>query len=234
MEITAAPAPDSNGLIWITTCTYSRPTINANAPASPSDPVSGGGGAPTPAPITPQKIEWGFWTKTSVVWKDRLGDVIRNSAEDVYDSQPTREDEYDLITVTRTQSSFSPSWKNYLNNKINAGSFTVGGYSYPTHTLKCNVSATFPVGSNNNLWEVKIVLKYDPDGWDWTILNAGHRYKDAGTGKLRKCIDGEGKPATRPMLLDAAGLQLAPGGTPTYKTFVKYDSADFDYLGLGY
>ena len=232
MAITSEPVDGANGLIWKTTCTYRRPTINANAPTSPSSP-SGGGGAP--ASITPQKIEIGFWTKTAVVWQDTAGTALRNSAGDMYDQQPTREDEHIQFTITRTQSSVNLDWLEELNNHYNSSAFTISGRSFPAYTLKCNITASYPVGSDNTLWEVKIVLKYDPDTWDWIILNAGYYEKDSGTGALKKITSSlDGKFATKPMLLDAAGAKLAPGGTPTYKTYFKYYGADFAYLGLGY
>jgi hypothetical protein len=232
MTITSEPVDGSNGFIWKTTCTYKRPTINANAPASPGSP-SGGGGAP--AAITPQKIEWGYWTKTQVVWQDTAGTAIRNSAGDMYDTQPTRENEYLQLTVTRTQSSLDVNWIEEMNDKYNSSSFSIAGKSFPAYTLKCNITANYPVGSDNSLWEVKIVLKYDPDTWDWIILNAGYYEKDSGTGALKKITSSlDGKFATKPMLLDSAGAKLAPGGTPTYKTFFKYYGKNFAYLGLGY
>lgn len=228
----AKPADGGGGIYWEVTVQYGRPTIAANPSASPAAPPdnTAGSGSP-PAPQVSTKIQWGVWTRTVSPLKDLNGNVFRNSAQDLIDPPPTREEENIQITYTRTQAGFSVQWLRNLNNRININSITIGGYTFLPGTLKAKITADFPAGNSSTAWQVTIVLQHDPDGWDWSLLDAGYKYLSG--GNTREFRDNN-LPATKPHLLDGSGGALGAGGTPVFLSFRKYWYADFAYLALDY
>jgi hypothetical protein len=231
----ATPETDSNGRIWRVTVKYSRPQINPDAQPSPNNPGEDGGtsgGAPPGSSITSQKWQWSTWSKTIAPQKDRDGLVFANSAGDLIDPPPTREDENLQLTYTRTQSTLSIQWLRDFNNAVNLTGLTIDSVNFAARTLKCKITAERPAGAAGNLWLVTITLMHDPDGWDWQLLDAGYRYKSGTT--LVDFVGVGGIRATKPRLLNGAGAKLADGGDPVFKTFRKHKLAAFEYLALDY
>lgn len=228
----AKPSEGGGGIHWEVTVQYGRPTVSANPSASPAAPPdnAAGSGSP-PAAQTSTKITWGTWTRTTAVVKDLNGAIFKNSAGDLIDPTPTREEENLQITYVRTQAGFSVQWLRNLNDRININSITIGGYTFLPGTLKAKISAEYPAGNSSTAWQVTIVLQHDPNGWDWSLLDAGYKYLSS--GNPREFRDGN-LPATKPRLLDGSGGQLAGGGTPVYLSFRKHWYADFAYLALDY
>ena len=227
----AKPAEGGGGIYWEVTVQYGRPTIAANPAASPAAPPdnTAGSGSP-PAAQTSTKIQWGTWTRTNAPLKDLNGAVFKNSAGDLIDPPPTREEENIQITYTRTQAGFSVQWLRNLHNRININSITIGGYTFLPGTLKAKITAEFPAGNSSTSWQVTIVLQHDPDGWDWSLLDAGFHYLSG--GNVRDFYD-DNRPAARPHLLDGSGAALG-AGAPVFLSFRKYWYADFAYLALDY
>ena len=231
----ATPETDSNGRIWRVTVKYSRPQINPDAQTSPNNPGDDGGtsgGSAPSSPITSQKWVWGTWSKTVAPQKDRDGLVFANSAGDLIDPPPTREDENLQLTYTRTQATLSVRWLRDLNNSVNSQDISIDSVPFVAGTLKCKITAEKPAGAAGNLWLVTITLMHDPDGWDWQLLDAGYRYKSGTT--LVDFIGVGGIKATKPRLLNGAGAKLADDGDPVFTTFRKHKRANFAYLALDY
>lgn len=228
----AKPVEGGGGIFWEVTVQYGRPTEvtgsanPATTPASPPDNAAGSGSPP--AAQTSIKIQWGTWTRTDSPTKYLTGAIFKNSAGDLIDPPPTREEENIQITYTRTQASFSAQWLRRLNNRININTITIGGETFAAGSLKAKITADYPAGNGSTSWQVVITLQHDPNGWDWTLLDAGYKYLSA-TG-MRAFFDGA-LPATKPRLLNGSGLSST---TPVYLNFRKYWYADFAYLGLDY
>ncbi|WP_020475262.1 hypothetical protein [Zavarzinella formosa] len=229
---------DSNGSAWDVTVEYGVLTANANPSPSPSPAGADGatGDSPPPDPETPQKFSINYWTKTSAPQADILGNAFLNAAYDFYETPPTREDEYLMFTAVRTSSKMDYDWLDSLNNCINVAAHKIGNKTYAAGTLKANITAEWPGGSDGKSWTVTIVVRHDPDGWDWQIINAGfNKLVLGGIAGIKKVpIILNGYKPSKPQLLDASGFLLAPNGNPTYKTYRKHYKADFAYLGLGY
>ena len=226
---TAEPHPD-NPCIWHVRVTYTVPTVNPNAPASP-DPPSGGSGGTT-SPIVSQKKTWRLWRKTVASTKDNAGNLIQNAAGDPFDPSFTKEIELPELVIERTQSSFSPQWMLDYKGKRNSANVTIGGVVFAAKTLRViDIQATYPAGQGGASWQVTITIRYDNEFHDLFVLNAGFREKVGGV--LRPIWDGA-QPIAQPALLAAGGAKLAVGAAPVFLQFEQYETVDFTNLRLDY
>lgn len=70
--------------------------------------------------------------------------------------------------------------------------------------------------------------------WHARPLNCGYRQKKviSGVSQLVMIRGPDGQPVSSPALLALDGTKLAAGGTPNFRDFTVYDTADFNDLGI--
>lgn len=233
-EKTATPEADSNGRIWSVKVMYSRPSITADPADSPDPPGEDGeaGEGEPPDPIPSTKIQWSTWTETEAPQTDLDGELFKNSAGDLYDPPPTRENKNLQCVITRTQGTLDVNWLNNLNDCLNNTAFTLGGKEFAAKTLKVSISAEYPAGSSGGKWQVTITIQHKKNGWDWSILDAG--YRQLVSGEPHHIIDAFGMRVSKPRPLDGSGFVLGAMDPPVYNSFRKHYVTDFAYLGLDY
>ena len=184
--------------------------------------------------------QWGWDDSTTQreLTSDIDGKTVLNSAGDTFESVPAVVTPSPTFTKVSRFSSRKSDWAAY-NCTVNSSSVTIGGQSFPAHTLLCTISESIIIGAENFKYQYTVHFRYRTNmatikgaetaeecGWDEVITDAGMRSKNASTGKLEliKIADAEtGMPIaiTSPELLDGNGqpVSRSPSGQGDVKPY---------------
>jgi len=154
------------------------------------------------------QTEWDTEQFSRIVWKDRDGNPIVNSAGDPFDP-PVEKDDSRWISVTSKNVGGVPAWIYSYQDAINAAEFTFDGVTVPARTAKVQaIHISTPQERNGISYRVLQITMHhrgenvndvaewgsgsgsgstsDPgdewDPWDEVILDAGFRKKVTGSG----------------------------------------------------
>jgi len=178
------------------------------------------------------KINWNFRPYQTVVSKDLLtGEVITNSAGELYVPPIEESIHHPTCVVVRNELDFSPSKANTYMNSVNADYFTLAGYPVgPGYALMRNL------GANRAWWrgiaysEVTYEIELNSDTWITQVLDQGTYYLDKkGNQRLFRT---EGEPSDRPHNLNGSGGQLPSGSSPVFLGFITKTREHFGNLLL--
>lgn len=182
-------------------------------------------------PLTrPPDIDWGGEVQSEVMYKDLDGTAILNSAKDRYDPMPEREILGGCVTITRNETA-NPA------TSIETYSLTTSsdGYGGTADIAKMGVITARKTYENGiPYWQVRYPISFKRDGWRYKVVDNGHR-KLTGDGKRRRIHDDVGQTSPVPCLLDGAGGELAPEGSPVvFPTdgYKRYPSVSWSSLSL--
>lgn len=182
--------------------------------------------------LWPIKVSFGGDRTERVVYFDKFGNPITNSAGDPFDPPITIDDSRSTMTVTRNEliSAFNLSLAETFRDTINAGVWN----GFAAHTVKCGIISTSePQYDSNNFvyyYTVTYPFMIDRNGWRKVILDAGCNELDS-YGNPRPIMN-KGQQVSDPVPLDGAGHRLMEGYTPVFLTIDAYDEVDFGGLNI--
>lgn len=236
-EYTLTREPD-NRFIWYVEVLYDS-TVESKE-REPADPLD----------RTP-KVSWESTQTQKFIWKDRDGDAIKTEAGEYFIDTPTIDEVRWVITIESNETAPTDlTWLLTYPNTLNDSSVTVDGVSFSAETLKCQgVTISSPQIENNVTHrKVKVVLHYNPDGWDLEILHRGFQqvnplYPSDGEPEIvpikLPLVDDQGvllgtndpirEKVSSAYLLDSIGQAIVDPSTfaPSYLTFDVYTTKDF-------
>ena len=175
------------------------------------------------------KRSWQTSEHTMYVYKDRLGNMIVNKANQPFDGGIPVTVELPTLVYERNEASFNGAWATAWSNSINQ--FTYSGAA--PKTLKLKISAQETYEGDYHYWPVRYEMSYLPIGWQPLPLNAG--LLQIKSSKLVPCLDKQLQPVTAPVPLDSAGKQIALASLPSGASFIEVDwfpQQSFQALGL--
>ena len=203
--------------VWEVTVSYSTSTSEEEqAEDQTEDPTE-----------EPPRYSVAFRKVNKVLEKDTEGTCVKNSAGQSFDPPIEYEEVLTEISMTRNQANFDMGLAADYQMATNSDTFQLNGYSITPYKAKLDgISASKMSKKGVRYWEVTYTILLNKNGWNpLEILQQG-LYK-LSSGDLIPCVDENGDPVTAPVLLDAAGAQLAVGGTPIYASFKPYFELPF-------
>jgi len=182
--------------IWLVTCKYTNDLPNDTI--DDDDPMS----------VRP-KASWGFEDHSRFVDKDRDDDPILNTAGDRYDDPIELVDSFPVLTIVRNRLTFSATQAYNYNNSVNSDTFRGAAPG----TLRVRMTASEEWKGDAAYWAVTYVFRYNPNGWQPKVLEAGLYQKVSGS-RIPCYVKGENpydsEPVSVPVPLDANGAQIDP------------------------
>lgn len=194
---------------------------------SQGDPFNG---SVQPLDAIPVEVTWESETLIESVTKDIHGDPILNTANDpIFDPTLEAPREVSVLSITRAELFFSAASVLSLANKINLSAFQ----GAPPRTLMAMAPrATLVRGRGLPYWRVSYRFRFNPNGWQPSVLNQGLR--ELINGKQVDIIDQQTKqPITVPVPLDDDGRRISPEllpGAAVFETYDVYDEVDFNAI----
>jgi hypothetical protein len=216
--IEASCDQDGSGLQWTVTLNYAPYDMNTFG----NDPS-----------LWPIKVSFGGERTEKVVYFDKDGNPVRNSAGDPFDPPITIDDSRSTMTVTRNElvAAFDLTLAETFRDTINKAAWN----GFDVHTVKLGIITTSEPQYDSNAqiyyYTVTYPFMIDRKGWRKVILDSGCNEIDATTGKT-KAIMNQGQQVSDPVPLDGSGHRLAVGAAPVSLTLDCYDESDFDLLNI--
>ena len=214
VEKTAQPPTEDNPYWWTVTVVYDRQG----------------------SPLTQHwEVNWGFARFQKAITKDVNGNAIVNSAGDPFDPPIEVDDDRPQLTITRYESSYSPTTAKTYKDAVNSDVVTIDGVTFPAYTLKITSIAAQRVAVNGTwYWRVTYTIEYRPETWRLQILDRGYRKKVVGGTQVQMFDASSGVPHSAPKLLDGSGGDLAAGAAPVFITADVFNPVAFAGLNLDY
>lgn len=181
----------------------------------------------------PAQIDWGGEKFEEVLVADTNGDAVLNSAGDWFENA-MRERTRRLVNVVKNVSAV-PTWIIDAEDAVNSAVFLLDGFSIPIGKAKLG-APDLGTWSNRNGTRFRVMtmqFTLSKDGWAYTPLDQGYRFKD-GLGDRRRIQNDDGTDVTAPVCLDGAGLVLSnpTPATAVFGNFTRYPAYDFNLLPL--
>jgi len=192
------------------------------------------------------KVSFGFekrtvpvpWTKKKpnniYVPGDGVGQdlwyAVSNAAGEPYDPVPVKDSYYPVVTFSAFVKYFNADNAIKYIGALNQDLF----WGAVPGTLQCTAYETpgmeYKKIGNVDVWyyPIKFEMRYDADGWDVRVLNAGSYYL-VGTTK-KAFLTAEGQPYIG--MLTSTGGKLADGSKTIFNTAYEYTRLPFSSLGL--
>lgn len=182
--------------------------------------------------MDPAKISWSTETSQEPAFVDKDENAILNSAGDYYEDGVNVEVSF-WVAKIRKNLGYVPSWINSYRNAINSDPVTIDGVPVNARSAKVKSIGIGEWEQRNKIWyrvfDLSIKIQ---DTWVKYILDQGLRRKDPSDSTKRiRCIGEDGKDATRPVLLDGSGGQLA---NPSPSTAVANEHHIFPELPFAF
>ena len=181
------------------------------------------------------KSSWSFEDISRFVGQDRDGNPILNAAGDRYEEPIEVVDSFPTLTVTKNRSSFSAATAFAYNNSVNSDTYR----GAEPGTLRVRITANEEWKNDSPYWPTNYVFRYNPHGWQPTILEAG-LYQKVLSSRVPCFIKGEthdSEPVEHPVPLDIDGLQIDPTtltNTPSPVIYTTWNVIpELPYLSLG-
>jgi len=223
---TVTATPDNDGLTYTVTVNYTTPEQVAKSSES------GSGGQPTKA--------WSYTAYTDVLKTDLDNRDIRNSAGDLFPEGLETQRFIPVLTITRTEPTFSPLKAFQYMGSINVGIF----YGAAKGTVRCT-DFSGSLGYNQDgttFYTVTYSFEFGffphGQGWDSIVLDEGYYYLDNTlkandeTVEVKRRILIATTNANDPQKLNGQGQVLSEGGVGYFLKFRIHPYANFTSLGL--
>lgn len=186
--------------------------------------------------LEPAKVRGDSELFREVVWQDRNGDAILNSAGDFFsDPAPERDRHSRMFVITKNVANI-PAWLESSEDSVNSSAFTLRGKTIATGKAKLNRVAFSEVMKRNGVDYIELTMEIAlrEDGWALTPLDAGFRYFDTDSSTMKKIVSGDGTDPTTPSPLNGSGQPIT-NPTPSTVVLGSYDvypQLDFNTLPL--
>lgn len=175
-------------------------------------------------------VFWGSIKSTEVVWRDRNGKGIVNSAGDYFDPPLERPVSRRRLMIVRNEAHHDPQLGVDFEDAVNQKTFL----GFPPNTVKVeDISARTVREGRRRYDEAGYEFHVKKDGWTLRPLDQGRR---EGQRKTIRETDEDGNfaPVGDPVPLDGAGKVLLNPSPATVKfgAFDVFPEKDFDVLGF--
>lgn len=221
--------------VWLVTLNYSTERELAVDPLN--DPI---------------QIAWDTESFQSVVFKDIYGNGILNSAGDLYDPLPEKDDGRWTVSTVKNVAAV-PSWLLEYRQAVNNAPFTIDGVTVGTRRGKVQSIGISPAQRRNDISfrVVSMRLQLKDEEWDLDLLDYGFNEKGTGSGggcggsgcgPGSGCGSGQRKKIylcgceepTAPVLLDGLGAALCDANVynAVFRTHRIYNEKDFSVLPI--
>lgn len=183
------------------------------------------------------RVSFGGERTERVIWFDRDGNAVVNSAGDRFGEPITVPDHLQTLTITRNEwvSDFDPevasavsdtvndaTWNGYAVGRCLMGIVTTSEPQFDSTTRGYYYTVTYPVS-----------VARSGTTWKKEILDQGFNALTGPYGSSRVVmVDENGQPYSDPQALDGAGAKLAANGTPVSLPFDVYDQSDWSVLNI--
>lgn len=186
--------------------------------------------------LEPPSIRWGTEVVKVAAVTDRDGNPIITASKETFDPPPEDERRRLVLYYGRNRQDFgAPEFVERWIDRVNETAW----YGFLAQWAKVeDLTVEERFEKNVLFWREDWVIKIDkttdkdsnPIGWAHYLLHQGY-YEITG-GQRKLITDGSGRALQKPSLLDADGAALPVGGTPTFRTYHRYQTADFNELGI--
>ncbi len=185
--------------------------------------------------IDEAEINWGSEQFQKVAVVDRDGNLIVNSAGDLFDPPAMIDDSRRVVTVSKNLAAV-PSWILDYQDAINSDTFTIDGISIAVGKAKMQAVTVGPKQRRNNtvFRTVNFTIHLQRDGWTLDILDAGYNRKDPLDATKRQPITINGQLPSAPYPLNGAGIPLENPSPVNcvFRSFNVYKTRTFSTLPL--
>ena len=181
------------------------------------------------------EINWGSEQFQKVAVVDRDGNLIVNSAGDLFDPPAMIDDSRRVVTVSKNLAAV-PSWILDYQDAINSDTFTIDGISIGVGKAKMQAVTVGPKQRRNAtvFRTVTFTIHLQRDGWALDILDAGFNRLDPLAPSGRAAITINGLAPSAPYPLNGAGIPIenpSPSNN-VFLTFNVYKTRTFSTLPL--
>lgn len=223
MRANCTGGPEGAGIQWFVTCIY-----------APYDAVQFGSD-PTSWKL---RVRFGGERIDKVIYFDKAGLPIRNSAFDRFEDAITIDDQITTMTITQNVlvSAFDLNlavdfsntinlndWNGFTAKHCKMGIIETGDEEYDSNAQVYYYKVTYPVQISRTPWRKELLDQ------GYNQLDAAYGY---GATKAMPILDSKGQPLSEPSALDGFGRKLDIGGSPVKLIFDVFDEVDWATLGL--
>lgn len=198
----------------------------------------------------PPMYAWSYENTTEAYFTDNStngpqggGVQVTTSAGEAFEQLPTRDTGVLVITMTRNEATHDAAGDDQYSNTVNAGPVVLDGTTYATGTLKMSpITAvksvkTMRSGLPVTYYTRTFTFKAKHQGWHDRPLDVGFNYSvgqtATNTQNLRRIVDGQGMPVTKPWPLNGKGAAMPNASDPpAVLDFQPYTSMDWSALKL--
>jgi hypothetical protein len=220
-SVEASMDSGTGGLQWTVTVTYG-PYDTASFGADPT--------------LWPLRVSFGGESTERVIYFDRNGDAILNSAYDRFGDPITVPDHLRTMTITRNElvRTYNPELASTYSDTVNDA--TWNGFA-AGRCLMGIISTGEPQFDSTNrvyYYTVTYPVRIERPGRTWVkeLLDQGFNVLDSSSPPKQIPYTNGGQPASDPVALDGSGGKLPTNGTPVSLTFDVYDEADWSGLNI--
>lgn len=218
--VEASLDPGSAGLQWTVTVQYAPFDTSAFGP----DPTSWA-----------VRVSFGGERVEKVIWFDKAGNPIRNSAGDPFGDPITIDDSRVVMNITRNElvSTFGVTKPSIYNDTVNDAIWN--GFAAGTCKMGVITTSEPQYDSSNHVYFLTVTYPVTIGRTPWikNVLDQGFNQLIGTTPKLTRIKDETtGQEVSDPRPLDGSGVKLAPTATPVTLPFDVYDATDWSALGI--
>lgn len=174
----------------------------------------------------PALISTGWSQFTRALEKDLDDKAVVTAADEPFDPPVEVDDDQFLLTIQRNEAFLDEAKILTYRNAVNSDPWRIA----QPKQAKIRITAQRRFENGIEFYEYVYTISFNEEGWQPSVLHRGMYVKDGTTRKL--ATDKDGQNVTAPVLLDAAGAQLAIGGTPVFLDFKGYRERPFAPLNL--
>lgn len=212
------PGAEGAGIYWKVTVQYQPWSPSAFG----SDPV-----------LWPLRVQFGGERTERVIYFDKDGNAIRNSAGDRFSEPVTVDDHITTLIITRNElvSAFDPDLASAYSDTVNAGAWN--GFAAGHCKMGIISTGEEKFDSNNLRWYYTVTYPVQVRRTPWVkeLLDQGYNELNA-SGDAVAPVMNDGQPVADPVCLDGAGRRIAEHGSPVTLTFDVEDAADWSGLNI--
>lgn len=168
-------------------------------------------------------IRWGSWSERQVVWQDKDGDALRNSAGDWFDPPVVEDKTYDEVTIIRNtdKDAYNPELATAYENTVNSDSITIAGVDLvPGQALLKKWDAKQDQARGYEYWRETLKIAMHPDTWTKYLLDQGLYEINANGDKVPITV--QGSEVSEPQMLDGNGSYVGDGAGPSAAVFLAF------------
>lgn len=198
--------------LWVVTCDYtSNPDIKDTNPTIIER-----------SPVQRQRI----------LIRDVNGNVILNSAGELFNPPHEREDHSPAFTISKKLLFWPYALELAYTDAINSVAvvYLSKGIAYGAGLIKCNgFTGRETYEDGLDWWQVSVALEVNWEGWNKPLIDCGYREKKvvSGTPKLMPIIGVNGEAVTEPVMLNGSGVADPFRSSPYELSYKKHREVPF-------